>query len=154
MGICKIEDIRNEKLTKNNALYYILKPIYSPDSTVYLPTDNEALTSKMRYVLTREEVDKLINQINSLEIKWIDDDQKRAETFNKIISDGVHTELLTLIKCLYTKKISLHNTNKKFHAADEKILAAAEKLINEEFAYALDIEPKDVNEYISCHISA
>lgn len=153
-GICKIEDIRSEKLNGHNASYYILKPVYSPDSTVYLPIDNEALTSKMRYILTKQDVDSLIKRINKNSIDWIDNDQQRAETFGKIISSGIHNDILLLIKCLYNKKISLQNSNKKFHAADEKMLCAAEKIINEEFAYVLNIEPKDVNNYISCHVDA
>ncbi len=151
-GICKIEDIRQEKLLKGEkkpTLYYILRPVYSPDSTIYLPVDNDALVLKMRRIITKTEIDEILEQIRNDSLAWIDDDQKRAEIFNSIISCGIKPELLLLIKCLYERKKELVNTNRKFHAADEKALATAEKIVKEEFAYVLNISTNEVKNYIS-----
>ncbi|MGN0518237.1 MAG: CarD family transcriptional regulator [Acutalibacteraceae bacterium] len=150
-GICKIEDIRSEKLfsgDKKKIMYYILKPIYSPGSTVYVPVDNEKMTVKMRYILTKDEIDDMINQAKNKRIEWINDDQSRAVRFNDIMANGICADLLTLVKCLYDRKQQLAQTNKKFHAADERVLLAAEKSIKEEFAYVLEIDVDDVGNYI------
>lgn len=149
-GICKIEDIRSEKLFsgEKKIMYYILKPIYSPLSTVYVPVDNDKMTVKMRYILTKNEIDDMIKQAKDKNIEWISDDQLRASLFNEIMSNGICADLLTLVKCLYDRKQQLAQTNKKFHAADERVLLAAEKSIKEEFAYVLEIDVDDVGNYI------
>ena len=53
-GICKITDIRKMTLSPiiGERNYYVLEQINSKMSTIYVATDNEALCSKMRYVLT------------------------------------------------------------------------------------------------------
>ena len=150
-GICKIEDIRSERLfsgERKNVLYYILKPIYSPGSTVYVPVDNEKMTLKMRYILTKNEIDNMINQAKNKSLEWINDDQSRAAFFNDIVANGICADLLILVKCLYDRKQQLAQTNKKFHAADERVLLAAEKSIKEEFAYVLELDINDVGNYI------
>lgn len=139
-GICRI--------TEENQDYYILEPVYSNNMTMYVPKKSQNLVDLMCHVLTKEEIDDLILKAESVDFHWIDDSKQRAEEFNKLLRSGNKEDLLWLIKVLSLHKIEVEENKKSFYASDKRILASAEKVITEEFAFVLGIEPKQVIEYI------
>ena len=42
-GVCKITGIEKKKFNNMEREYYILKPAYDPNSTIYAPVDNNIL---------------------------------------------------------------------------------------------------------------
>lgn len=151
-GICTIEDIKVMSLSRsgtNKQEYYILRPAAAPTCITYIPTGNEALTAKMRRVYTGGEIDALILSVKEEKLEWIEDTRRRADTFSQIVSKGITPELLKLIACLYLEKKSRSGTGRKFCATDEKILSSAERIVSEEFAYALGIAQNEVSAYIA-----
>ena len=154
-GICTIEDIRLESLSKAGTKkqeFYILRPAATPTCTTYVPVGNEALTAKMRKILSKEEIDTLIDSVQGQRLEWIEDPRHRADAFGQIVSRGISPELLKLIACLYLEKGNRTQCGKKFPATDEKLLASAERLVSEEFAYALQIPEEEVSAYIAKRI--
>ena len=71
-GICMIEDIRLMKFAMDSekSTYYVLKPESSDSSVVYVPAKNEKLMSKMREVMTKDEIDSLLLGMKDKEIGW------------------------------------------------------------------------------------
>ncbi len=150
-GICTVEDIRMESLSRGvpKQEYYILRPVATPTCITYVPTGNEALMSKMRRVLTKQEIDEMILSVRDECLEWIEDARHRSDSYSRIVSRGISAELLKLIGCLYLEKKSRNKGGKKFCATDEKILSSAERMVSEEFAFALDIPQKQVAAYIA-----
>lgn len=151
-GICKIEDIKVMSLSRagtNKQEYYILRPAAAPTCTTYVPTANEALTGKMRRVFTAREIDDLIASVKGEQLEWIEDTRRRADAFSQVVAKGISPELLKLIGCLYLEKKARAGAGKKFCATDEKILNSAERIVSEEFAYALNIPQAEVSAYIA-----
>ena len=128
--------------------YYILKPVYSEGSTVFVPVNNEELTSKMKKILSLDEVKALIQTMPEMELIWIDNDNRRKEKYKEIIKNGNRNELISLIKTLYKHRESLGENGKKFHATDEKFLQDAEKILYDEFKYVLNIKEEEVVPFI------
>lgn len=151
-GICTIEDIRQEALSRSGVKkqeYYVLRPMAAPTCTTYVPTANETLTSRMRCVMDRSQIDALIESVRGERLPWIEDARQRSEAYQKIVSKGISGELLKLITCLYLEKQNRSQGGKKFCATDEKLLTAAERLVGEEFAFTLQISEKEVPDYIA-----
>lgn len=146
-GVCLIEDIKKCAFLKKDMLYYILKPVTSKSSTVYVPVDSD-LTKDMRPIITEEEIESLLCDVKGKEIEWIEDKQKRLESFNSILSEGNRQKIILLIRCLYLKKQEKLLLKKNICIADENILKTAEKLINEEFSFSIGCPEKDVGRYI------
>ena len=156
-GLCTIEDIRQESLSRGGTKkqeYYILRPVAAPTCTTYVPVANEALTAKLRRIYTKEQIDALIVSVKDQKLEWIEDIRMRADVFGKVISRGISAELLKLIACLYLEKRSCAGSKRKFSTTDEQMLAAAERIVSEEFGYALQIPPKQVASYIAGHVGA
>lgn len=148
-GVCKLVDIDVRDCGGRMVEYYILKPIYASNSTVFVPVNNEKLTSKMRYVLTKEEIDEKIRLIPESSPGWIDDERTRKERFKDIVSRADTFELIQLIKTLLEHQEAVMARGKKLHVADERMLQEAEKMICDEFSYVLGISKEEVTSYIT-----
>ena len=63
--------------TKKN--YLVLKPLNGDKSTFYVPVDNENLLSKMRKLLSEDEINQLIDSMPTEKILWINNERERKE---------------------------------------------------------------------------
>ena len=128
--------------------YYVLKPIENMSSTVYVPLHNQSLVSKMKRIMTRDEVDQMIMELTENSIEWIAQDNVRRDRFRSIVKSGERKNIMSLIRTLYIKQSELKELGKKMHVADLDILKEAQKGLHDEMAYVLDIETTDVADYI------
>ncbi|MBQ7986383.1 MAG: CarD family transcriptional regulator [Clostridia bacterium] len=149
-GVCLIDDIKSIDInrSKNPKSFYVLKPISASSSTIYVPLDNNELVSKMRYILSKTEIDSLINSVKNDKIDWISDRKERNNSFKQIIKDSDPRELLKLVSCIYLKKQELSADGKKLSSTDEGHLLQAEALIENEFAFVLKLDGLGVGNYI------
>ena len=152
-GICKITNITEQKFNGSANRYYILQPLHNPSSTIYVPMDNEKLMSKMRRILTEEEIYKLIKAMPDENTSLIENKNERNERFRSILSSGDRTEIIKLIKVIYQHKEELKAIGKKLHASDEQFFKEAEKIIYDEFALVLNIRYEQVLPFIVDQIS-
>ena len=139
-GACKISEIMQKKFAGKPMKYYVLKPIYDENSTVYIPEDNQGL------------VNKIIQAMPDEECVWIENEHERKQAYKDIISRGDRLELVKLIKTLYFHQQAQQAKGRKLHMADERYFKEAEKLLYSEFALVLNIEPEQVVPFIANQI--
>lgn len=147
-GICKIVEISRMDLTGDMVEYYVLRPIYHQTCTIYVPVDNNILTSKMRNIMSAEEVYALIKTMHKEDSIWIEDERERWGKYVEILSSGAREEIIRLIKTLHQHKVNQKAKGKRLHVTDEHILSDAEKILHEEFAHILNIRPDKVVSFI------
>lgn len=147
-GACKIVEIQTKQIANNTMDYYVLKPIFRQNSTVYVPLGNQALLNKMRNIIPKKNVEHLISQIPSFEDCWIDNDIERNKTFREILHSGDFEKTIKLLKTLYCRKRDLEAVGKHLRAADAVILRDAGNVVHSEIAYTLDIEFDGVESFI------
>ena len=80
-GICRIMDRTQRSFGGQKQEYYMLKPVYAPDSTFFVPVDNENLVSKMRRILSGEEIKKLIQEMPDQNSYWIEEEEGTSKFF-------------------------------------------------------------------------
>ena len=148
-GVYTVQDITTMRFGRTRERYYVLKPVYQNASLIYVPVDNEALTSKMRPVLTREEVDALINEMPSVETAWQEDSQLRKESFDALLRSNQCRDLVVLIKTLQEHKIRRQKIGKALHVTDETYLREAQRLLFDELAGPLGLMPAQVHDYLT-----
>lgn len=148
-GVCKVEEVGPMESSSDlsEKLYYTLLPVYILGSRIITPVDNKKV--KMRPIITKPEVMELINNMKQCEPLWIDADREREEIYRQAIKDTNSFALIRMIKALYLRKESRLAQGKKATASDEKYFKLAEESLYGEFAIALDMDRKDVNEYIN-----
>ena len=147
-GVCGIQEIATMRFGRTREKYYVLKPVYQNSSVIYVPVENEALVSKMRPVLSREEVDRLIDGMPEIPTAWEEDPQARKASFDALLRSNECRSLIILIKTLHAQKKRRQADGKALHVSDETFLREAQRLLYDEFAGALEIQPTQVHAYI------
>jgi len=153
-GVCKIADIQKEDFDGKEKTYYILTPVTDLKSTIFVPVDNEYLVSKMKELLSEEEIMELIKSIPLQNTVWIENINLRKEKYKKIIGSADRAELLSLLKTLYERKKELTQTGKNLSVYDERFLHQAQKIIHSEIALVLQMQMEEVEPFILKTISA
>lgn len=147
-GVCRVEEVREMKVGGETAAYYVLRPIYREGSTVFVPLKNELLVSRMRPLLTVEEIDRMIDEVNEEDADWIDDASERKAAFQRVLLSADRRELLAMVRLLLLRRQNLQTCGKRLRMSDEQMLRDAEKLLDEEFSVVLNVKPREVPEYI------
>lgn len=150
--ICRVTDKKDQTFGKITRNYYVLTPVFDEKNVIYVPSDNENLVAKMRKILSAEEIYALIRSIPNTENIWIEDDKLRTQEYKGIIERGDREEIIKIIKTLFEHKCDMEAKGRKLHAADEIVLARAEKVLYEEFALVLDIKKEEVVPFITKQI--
>lgn len=143
-GICRITEIRKQKSGKNMVEFFVLKPVYNEGSTIFVPVNNQVLTSRMRRTLSREEVMDLISGLPAAGELWPENESERQASFKAILQSGNQENILRIIKSLHCHARRCTAAGRKFRVSDERILKEAENILYEEFAYALGISKDQV----------
>ena len=140
-GMCNIEDIRPMQLSQSveKMMYYILRPESNPKSTIFVPVNNQKLVSKMRELMTKDEINAMLVRMKDRTLEWEKDVRFRTESFH---------DLILMIRCLHRKRQELVQLGKKLPARDSNTLKTAERLVEEEFAHVLHIKCEEVSDYI------
>lgn len=147
-GICRIQQIEEKSIGASRRLYYVLKPVYHEDSTIFVPVDNPALTGKMHRLLRAQEVLQLVSGLAGDDGLWVEDEAQRREAYEQILRSGDRVGMARLIRALSLQKVRLGAQHKKLHAAEEAILKEAERELNEEFAYVLGLSLEETPAFI------
>ena len=149
-GMCNIEDIRPMQLSQcvEKMMYYILRPESNPKSTIFVPVNNQKLVSKMRELMTKDEINAMLERMKDRTLEWEKDVRFRTESFHEILNNGVNQDLILMIRCLHRKRQELIQLGKKLPARDSNTLKTAERLVEEEFAHVLHIKCEEVSDYI------
>lgn len=147
-GACVITDIKKENFGKNETTYYILSPVFDKKETIYIPVDNEILVSKMKSILSPEELIALIKSIPSKKNVWIENVNQRREEYKRIIKKANRDELLSLIKTLHERRAELQAIGKNLSVYDERFFRHAQNIIHSEIALVLQIPREEITSYI------
>ena len=142
-GVCRIAGIEEKTLSGVKKTYFILKPVNDSGSTIFAPTDNEHVLKKMRRLLSKTEINKLIDSMRDENVAWIGNDNERKEHYRRILTGGDHVELIKMIKAVYTHKKEREAEGKRLHMIDEQFFKNAEKILYTEFQYVLNLNDKD-----------
>ncbi len=149
-GVCCVKEIKSMSFVagKKEEQYYVLTPVNGSTSTYYVPATNEKALSKLRYPLTVQQINDILDESRECSFLWTENRQRRTEEYRNILDGGISPRLIALIRCLYEKKEELSEKGKSLAATEEVTLSGAEKLLGEEFAYTLNIEKSQVSGYI------
>jgi len=152
-GICVIEELKSMDFSNKSRLYYVLKPAEEKSSSiVYLPVTRG--NHMLRYLLTRENILKMIREAANHESLWISDNKQRKETFTRILSEGNHVKIIKLIQELHEHRILREQEGKKNCASDENILAEAERRLHQEFSHVLHMTLEETTSFIRQKLGA
>lgn len=148
MGVCRVTDRQTMAVGGEKGEYYVLSPVSDARSSVYVPCDNPQLMGRMRPLLTTRQIETMLAGVDDRQIEWIDDRNERSAAFRAVVAAGDRQELMRLIRCLYGKKQEKLAAGKRLSTMDETMLQDCIRLVEEEFAIALEISRSEVASFI------
>ncbi len=150
-GICKIVEKKKLKLLNNEPKeYYLMRPIFdSNESTmVKIPTDTKNI---IRQVMSESEAIEFVKNLSKIKAVWNDNIKEREAEFKQLINTWKIEKWAIVIKSVYESKNANQNTTRprSIPIIDTKYFTRAEQLLNQELAYALHLDVKDIPDYIA-----
>lgn len=147
-GVCKIDCVETKQIGKQSADYYVLKPLFNDSTSLFVPVNNDKLTSKIRDVLTKAQLDDFVKKIPDIELLTYADENQKRELYKLKLSEGIES-LAAIIKTIRHEKDFRKQNNKKLNIGDEQTLRKAEQLFYNEIAFVLSVEPEKVKDIIN-----
>lgn len=147
-GVCEIVSIDEKKVNGETKKYLVLKPKDDRGATCFVPTWNEKATGKMRKVMTKEEVNAIIDSLPRQKPSWIANESERKDTYKKILTSGNQAAIISMIQALYLHKKEREADGKRLHMTDERFMKDAEQLLYNEWQYVLNVDKTGLMDYI------
>ena len=147
-GVCRIVGIEEQRIDGAEKAYFVLKPTAENGATCYVPTWNEKALSKMRKVMTKKEVDALIDSMPRKVPNWIENDGQRKEAYKSILAGGDQSQIILMIQAIYLHKKERAAEGKRLHMSDEHFMKEAEQLLYNEWQYVLNVDKQGLMDYI------
>ena len=145
-GVCKIEDIGPLSIGSSDKEYYTLVPVYGRNSKLYTAVDSDKVV--IRPIMTKQESDALINEMEEIDALRIGDEKRREEIYKETMRTCDCKEWVRIIKTLYSRKMDRLSRGKKVTSSDERYLQMAEEKLFGELAFSLQMPKEKVGEFI------
>lgn len=145
-GICKVTDILEVGTSKEKKMHYVLHPMDDTKSTLMTPIDNKKVI--LRYIITKEEAQLLMECLDNLDSEWIPNNKQRMDHYAQIARNGDVRHSLCIFRTLLLKQSELKDTKKKLSIPDDKIFHLLDRLLCTELAYALNEDVPSIHKKI------
>jgi CarD family transcriptional regulator len=152
-GVCNITGTEFRTVDRKKVEYLILEPNDQPGACFYVPAHNQVALSKLRPVLTREELEALIVSDAAKAECWIPSENLRKQRYRELINNADQAALISMIRMLHRHREEQLAAGRKFHLCDENFLRDAKKVLSSEFSLVLGIPHNEVAAYIESKLS-
>lgn len=139
--VCLVKDYLKEY--RKGLDYYSLVPLSDDSLKIILPVNS----SSLKNILTKEEVDRLINNIPNIGVIEVEDRLLESE-YKKLLRSDNYEGLIAIIKTTYLRNKKRLASKKKISDKDSEYFNLAERLLYTEFAVALHMSYEEVKDYV------
>lgn len=147
-GVCVIEqkDTLNISGINKEREYFILKPFYMQNSTVYIPVDSAE--ASLRPVLTEMEAKKLLKSISQVPLIIIKSEKNLEQEYRTYLKSNCCEDLISIIKTIQHRNIVRSKSGRKETAIDSKYFKVAEENLYGELAVSLGKSRVEVESFV------
>ena len=148
-GICRVAEVGPSPYDKEDArTFYLLIPVNNPmRSTIYTPVDNDRVP--MRRLMTKEEIDALIEAIPDIETLTVPVEKQRREIYRTVVGALRPEGYVQVIKTVNRRREELSAARKHFPVTDLEYGRLARHLLCSECAHVLGISETEADAYIA-----
>ena len=143
-GVCTIRQIEERMIDKKTVYYYVLSPIASERTAFYVPVHNPVAQSKMRPLLTLEELKQIFSNPELFADCWIPEENRRKLRYKELLSRNDLFLQAQMAATLERRRNEQISCGKKFHLADESFLRDVRKSLESELSVILSVPASEV----------
>lgn len=144
-GVCRVAGEEVRSVDHKQVVYLVLEPVGQEGASYLVPTHNAAAMGKLRPMLTREELEQLLQASSD---GWIAEENIRKQAYRETMGSGNAQRLIELLRGAYRHRRLQHSTGKKVHLCDENFLRDAERLLSGELALVLELSQEEARAYL------
>lgn len=153
-GVCNIVNSEEKVIDRKRLIYLVLEPVGQPGSKYMVPTHNAAAMGKLKKILSKADLEEIIQSDAVHTDGWIADENSRKQTYRDLITSGDRVKLMRMVRSLYQHKAAQAQTGKKCHLSDENFLRDAEKLLTSEISIVMDLDQDEAKRYLRKQLNA
>ena len=147
--VCIVRDILKNYFNKED--YYLLVPIKDQSLKIKTPINDKY--SKIRKIISKEELENLIHTIPSVDV--IESNDKFMEhEYKNLLATGNHLDLVKIIKTTYLRNKKRIDDNKKISEKDNNYFNLAKEYLYNEVAVVLGISYEEAKKYMIEKVSS
>ena len=147
-GVCRVVGTEIQRVNKKKTEYLILEPLEKAASRFYLPTQNQAAMSKLKPVLTKDEMEMILGSSEVRAGCWVPEENQRKQRYRDLVSGGDRLSLLQMLFCLYRYREEQLAAGRKLHLCDDNFLRDAERLLCVEVALSMGMSLDEARSYL------
>lgn len=147
-GVCDIIGRETQKIDGKEVTYLVMEPLTQPGSRYMVPSHNPAAMAKLKKMMTREEMEVLMQSDSIRQDCWIQDESHRKQTYRELISSGDRERLMSMVHTLYQHKEKQAACGRKVHLCDDNFLRDAEKLLAGEAAFVMGLSQDEARQFV------
>lgn len=102
----------------------------------------------MRRVMTKEDIDTLIDSMPNKKPTWIANENERKEIYKRILASGNQAAIISMVQALFSHKKEREAEGKRLHMSDEHFMKDAEQILHSEWQYVLNVDKAGLMDYI------
>lgn len=153
-GVCQVTDMEKRVTDGKHTEYLVLTPAGQSGSRFLVPTHNAAAMAKLHPMLTRQELETLLDSPEVRVDAWISDENTRKQTYRELIVSGNRMAILAMVRTLWLRKSMQTQSGRKPHLCDDNFLRDAQKLLADETALVLGISGDEATAYLRKRLDA
>ncbi|MBQ8545917.1 MAG: CarD family transcriptional regulator [Clostridia bacterium] len=152
-GVCRVTDIQRLSFSAKDdeKEYYILVPESNASGKLYLPKDNQLLMSRVKPLLTYDEIKEIIASNDNI-IEWVEDSKARNKYYKELMATYDRRNVFGIAKQLYLVKTGKLPVNVNFTAWMEDVLKKTSQILYSEFSYVVDLTFDELLPFIAGEI--
>ena len=147
-GVCRVVDQEERVIDRKRVTYLALEPVGQDGSRYLVPTHNAVAMSKLKHMLSKEELTQLMDSEEVRSDGWIRDENQRKQTYRELISSGDRAKLMCMVRSLYRHKAAQAASGRKVHLCDDNFLRDAERLLTGEVAIVMEMDADQAKQYL------
>ena len=139
-GVCIIQGLEQQRVDRKEVTYLVLEPLSQPGSRYMVPTHSASSMSKVKKIMTCEELEVMMQSEEVRKNCWIQDESRRKQIYRELISSSDREKLMAMVHTLYQHKAEQSAAGRKMHLCDENFLRDVEKQLSGEISVVMELE--------------
>ena len=148
MGVCVVEAVGELDMqgADKGRSYYTLAPVHR-EGKIFAPVDTSVA---MRRAMTREQAMELIHSMPAIERDTYESSNPRLldEHYRTYLKSGDCVDLVRVVRTVYAKGRLAAEKGRRLGQVDERSMRRAEEMLYDELAFALEMRPDEVRDFI------
>lgn len=147
-GVCRVVDQEERVVDRKRVTYLALEPVGQDGSRYLVPTHNAAAMAKLRPMLSKQELEAMMDSEEVKTDGWIGDENQRKQVYRDLISSGDRAKLMQMVHTLYRHKAKQTAAGRKVHLCDDNFLRDAEKLLLGEVSIVMNLDAEQAKQFL------